>query len=183
MFSWLCPVRRPSHGRPVLRLRAVAVRCRGGARVAIRLLLAVVGCRRRRRARWAGRVAVVGHCPFVLCGSSAFETLSIRRARAGSLCCGLISGLISEPHRPVSSSGAECCVRSSRRCRSSLAHGFARRQRIQLASDQTRVLLPRLQIDRGRSYTREDALGRSRDLLSTAATGFFCRPPITSSRL
>ena len=76
LLSWLGTVRRPSRGRPVLRLRAVAVRCRGGARVAVRLLLSVVGCRRRRRARRPRRVAVVGHFVAVvlrLRSSSAFE--------------------------------------------------------------------------------------------------------------
>ena len=66
LFSWLRAVRRPSHGRPVLRLRAVAVRCLSGARVASRRgdgrgPLAVVAARRRRRARRPRGVAVVGH--------------------------------------------------------------------------------------------------------------------------
>jgi len=66
LFSWLRAVRRPSRGRPVLRLCSVAVRGRGGARVAVRRdngrgPLAVVAAWRRRRARRPRGVAVVGH--------------------------------------------------------------------------------------------------------------------------
>ena len=59
---------------------------RGGARVAVRLLLSVVGCRRRRRPRRPRRVAVVGHFVAVvlrLRSSSAFEPF-VRAAVAPS---------------------------------------------------------------------------------------------------